>query len=367
MKTQRGAFNFLAVKKAAGNFVLMCLSLALCFVVCEIVLRLMANKQPNTIASVARFNHEYEMLENIPAIGGYWKGAYVEINSQGLRGHEYALKRPDTTFRILVLGDSFTFGTGVAVQNSFVNRLETYLNQRHQRASGYRYEVLNFGVEGANTFSEYRLLKHEGLRFQPNLVIVGYFMNDVLSMDETAFIQTKPEHKQDRGKKSNSSLQRTLYEVGNQLAKQSMVIDFLGVRTHMLMDKFGIEQGKHAAYWLACFANKHSPGWTESRESLAMMKSLTASGGIHLLVVILPALMTLDENYYFLRAHESIQKFCMANDIDCLDLFPFFKDKNPGDLAVSLTDSHYNAEGHRLVAEAIFNHVRSNCLRKTDH
>ena len=82
------------------------------------------------------------------------------------------LDKPPDTFRILVLGDSVTFGHGTLDDTTYPYLLE-------QRLRGWRpdvnWEVWNLGVPGYNTRQELAYLKEIGPRAQPDLVMVGFF------------------------------------------------------------------------------------------------------------------------------------------------------------------------------------------------
>lgn len=112
-----------------------------------------------------------------PGYGGFSEGTRVEISSQGLRDQEYALGRQPNTTRVLVLGDSVTFGFGVLAEESFPERLEQRLNDL---GDGGRYEVINAGVIGYNTIQERVRLQQVGLQFQPDVVVLTFVVNDLL-------------------------------------------------------------------------------------------------------------------------------------------------------------------------------------------
>jgi len=73
-------------------------------------------------------------------------GVTYIVNEDGFRDHPYARPKPSGTFRIVVLGDSVTFGFGVALEATFVKQLEALL----VRAATMPIEVLSLGVSGYN-------------------------------------------------------------------------------------------------------------------------------------------------------------------------------------------------------------------------
>src|SRR3954447_8958531 len=55
---------------------------------------------------------------------------HVRVNSAGLRGPEIPYEKPPGTYRVLVLGDSFTFGAQVEEDQTFVARLGDRLRRQ---------------------------------------------------------------------------------------------------------------------------------------------------------------------------------------------------------------------------------------------
>src|SRR5439155_1571974 len=84
-----------------------------------------------------------------------------------LRGEEIKAEKPANTFRILGIGDSFTFGYGIKDEDTFLHGLQLRLNAR---PPGKRhYETLNAGVGGYNTRDEILYLEHRWLALDPDL------------------------------------------------------------------------------------------------------------------------------------------------------------------------------------------------------
>jgi lysophospholipase L1-like esterase len=104
-----------------------------------------------------------------------WPFFGVIANGQSLReDHEIPAEKPPGQIRILFLGDSCTFGYGVAHDETFVEGAELLL----KGATGKPVECINAGVPGYSLFQGYRSLVTEGLRYQPDLVVVTFGWND---------------------------------------------------------------------------------------------------------------------------------------------------------------------------------------------
>ena len=80
----------------------------------------------------------------------------------GLRDFEYSPKKPDGTYRILVIGDSIAYGWAVPLKGVYAKKLEEKLNQDPN--STRKYEVINLGVPGYNISQIVERLKEKGLK-----------------------------------------------------------------------------------------------------------------------------------------------------------------------------------------------------------
>ena len=106
---------------------------------------------------------------------GYDAGKWFQTNSFGLRDREMSLDKPPKTVRILALGDSTVFGFGVPVEGTFSKRLEAMLNKD---PGDTRFEVINAGVQGYSVYSAFVYLKRDGIRFDPDLILLEVNYND---------------------------------------------------------------------------------------------------------------------------------------------------------------------------------------------
>ncbi len=104
---------------------------------------------------------------------------YIVINREGFRDREHALKKPPGTYRVAVLGDSFTEGLQVKLEDTFEAVLEREL--AHCPAFRARsVEVFNFGVSNYGTAQELLTLRDRVWQTEPDLVLLAFFSgNDV--------------------------------------------------------------------------------------------------------------------------------------------------------------------------------------------
>jgi hypothetical protein len=101
---------------------------------------------------------------------------HLRYNSRGLRGPERPYTKPSNVYRIVVLGDSFIDGYSVAREDRVTEQLEELLNARQ---SAKRAEVIALGTAGYSTDQELLWLQSEGLRYQPDLVVLMFYYNDI--------------------------------------------------------------------------------------------------------------------------------------------------------------------------------------------
>ncbi len=103
---------------------------------------------------------------------------HLYTNSVGLRNVDELDDNP-AVFRILAIGDSFTFGFYVHNEETWPARLEEVLNQIQSR----RVQVLNAGVPGYTIADSLAYLRDKGLALEPDMVILGFYTNDIFDME----------------------------------------------------------------------------------------------------------------------------------------------------------------------------------------
>ena len=112
------------------------------------------------------------------ARGRRFKGTSVDTNTLGMREREIAVPRPEGLVRVVLLGDSFVFGSGVEADERFGVLLERELRAR-TGARDLRVEVLHLGVSGWNVLAECAFLRRQLGQLQPDLVVQLSVANDL--------------------------------------------------------------------------------------------------------------------------------------------------------------------------------------------
>ncbi|MDP6407770.1 MAG: SGNH/GDSL hydrolase family protein [Planctomycetota bacterium] len=108
--------------------------------------------------------------------------AEVVFNELGLRGPVWSAPRRSDERRIACLGDSFTFGWGEAADDeTWPARLQELLTDRPGLTT---WTTMNFGVPGYNLWNSTRMYEHVARPFEPDLVLIGFFLNDVAPPDK---------------------------------------------------------------------------------------------------------------------------------------------------------------------------------------
>ena len=101
----------------------------------------------------------------------------MNFNSEGFRDREFQPKDPDV-WRIVVVGDSFSYGHGLPETESYPRQLEVLLRQR---LPGVELEVFNAGVGGGDLKGIAPVAEWALNHLAPDVLVYGYFLNDPLN------------------------------------------------------------------------------------------------------------------------------------------------------------------------------------------
>lgn len=253
-------------------------------------------------------------------------GITYKINSKGLRDREFEYVHSGS--RILVLGDSYVFGWGELIENTYPKLLENILNC----------EVMNAGIYGYNTVQESEFLKREGMKYGPDLVILGFVMNDA---EPQYVIPINPLWETERVKswflelvkdRFNSLFKKDIFKLGR-----------IGYNSHA-WENFEWRKDR-------CF------------RAIKDMKDSLERRKIPFLVVIFPSLEYQSGTVYSYSEYgnykvitDLVMAYCKKENMHVLNLYPFFEGKKVE--YVRQDGGHLNKEGYRIAAEATAAYIK---------
>jgi hypothetical protein len=270
------------------------------------------------------------------------------INSRGIRDREELCEpKPPGQRRIVCLGDSFTFGWGVRVEDAWPRLVERALRERDD---GIR--TVNCGAAGSIYVDEYQAaLEHRFFRFEPDAVVVTLCLNDLLpSSNALAHQEPLP------WALRKSRILRDLFQ--GYALQASLHIDPERDLVQQLLDL-------PAEYYpaIAPWASKEGGGpgreamWAGGgpQASLRAMSDWCAERRIPFAVVLWPYFQGLGprEHYPFEKMHRLVGAFCREHEIPFLDLLPTFRGQDTPSLWVSPADYHGNHIAHELATPPI--------------
>lgn len=94
------------------------------------------------------------------------------VNADGLNERfDYPVEKKPDVFRIVTIGDSYTFGGWVNTKENYPERLEDMLNDNSLCKTGRKFEVINLGVEGYDVEYSVHRFKNRGQKYNPDLLI----------------------------------------------------------------------------------------------------------------------------------------------------------------------------------------------------
>jgi len=276
----------------------------------------------------------------------WWK-RYVQKNSFNYRDTEHQIDKQPGVFRILILGDSQTVGQGIEnLEDTWPKKLETLLNTNLPEK---RFEIINSAFQGWNTDTQLYELFENGFLFNPDLVLLGFYLND--TPIPTNFDCS------DADKDILKPITQYL-----PFSKQSQLINFLNFRLNRLKEKFKIKKT-----YSDCLNKRYeSRGWEMEKVFLdTMVKGIRAKGS-HLMTAIIPTFYKLGENYPFQNIHSKIGAWFKKNETPTIDLWKeSFYGMEASQLIISPKDRHLNKKAAKIIAETLYKKLEP--LKKLNH
>lgn len=298
--------------------------------------------------------------ELVPGASGFGRaGTFIHINGDGFRDVDYPLKKKATVFRIMVIGDSFTFGQGVNLEDTYSKHLERRINDM-----GKTSEVISCGVIGYGMWQYLETLKRKVIPYKPDLVILGLFIDDITtSVSPYKHLHnwpgTNPFAKDASGMMSRSYL-------WNFLKNSSTLLEtkYRYLRGHNYLQ--GIEKRKEAtgpanpeSNWYQIMYGKLPKNiYSDFSRTLHKFFRICETVNTQVLVVLIPDAAQIHEPERQ-EVNLFVAQTCKDIGVPFVDIIKRFeKVEDPRTLYLFPLDAHTSPKGHQLIADSIFEKIQ---------
>lgn len=265
----------------------------------------------------------YEM---IPLQKEIYKGVEQNTNRWGMRDREYEMAKPPGVIRIALLGSSHTKGSGVNDDQTYENLAEGRLNREDTLGGQRQFEILNFSVGGYGPLCRLATLQKKVLDFHPDVVISE-------GIDDMTWIVT---------------------EMANAVEK-GIELPFEPIRS--IIDSTGVAKGTPrlmAEQKLKARAEE-ALAWT-----YAQIATDCKDRGIAAYAMFLPRPEDIKEEKDIIAQQTRLAEKAGLRMLDVSAAYSSVKKKDT--LWVAKWDRHPGVQGHRLVADLLYENIRSRVL-----
>ncbi len=362
-----------------ANLLLLSASLAMAAVLAEIGLRLF-RPQPleaayvwadGTLRHRPSFEYTYTRSEF---------SSTVRFNSVGLRGEEVSTARRPGVPRVLFLGDSFVEGKQVGEKEVL-----TAVLQALTADEGRPLEVINAGIAGYGTGEELILWQRLCRGLNPDLVLVGFYPNDVRNNADRRLFELKegrpaqvrepplPKVRWIYDARRFLSSHSHLYMLGNLALEELAAGRRADVRDRGQSPRAG-EPLEAEEVFARTPSRQVEEGWRLSLALLEELRRQVEAAGARFAVVVFPTRFQVDDALweeharkigldparYDLRIPQrALGQWSAAAGVTVLDLLEPFRSSNVSNTFYYRLDAHWNPPGHRLAAESILAGLRA--------
>lgn len=309
---------------------------------------------------------------------------HEQTNGIGLRNEPIGPKRPGV-LRILGLGDSFCYSNSVELKETFFKQLEDLGRQ----GPGGEVEVINAAVPAYSTVQEYRYLRRDGMRLDPDIVVLGFYVGNDFQDSYELFdsagrptidvvegeLRANENFPSARYDRQERALRTATLSLRSFFSSHSELYVFLRERFGEVLWKMGLRNNPPPPDFCARVPSAAmEAGWARTRGVLDSVAVLCSSHNVRLLVVLLPTqyqvhpdLWThhfttfgLDPGDYDLdRPQRLMREYCEQRGIEYVDVLPAMRaHASSGHLFYPIA-SYMTPSGHRLVAAAVDAHLVS--------
>ena len=285
-----------------------------------------------------------------------WGGVEVRINERGLRGPLVPYAKAPGTRRVVYLGDSVTFGYRAARwEDTFPFVADALV------ASGGAgpVETVNLSVDGYSQWQEEIVLKDEGLRYDPDLVVVGFVLNDVTEMFHLVRFGGTRESWQVRHAR-RMGLDRWLAKSAIVYVTQSAVRNIEARRRFgddVQLGAIHEEELNVRTLILKPDQPNVTVAWDRALADMQKIADDCAARKIPLLIAVFPFATQLTDPDHLSAPQHRIMSYAKAHGLAAVDLLPamaaHLRETGAPPSELFVDGDHLSVEGHRLVAEVL--------------
>ena len=341
----------------ALRVLLLCEALVVAFTIGEVsvfLLHLAPPTYPEADTAIVLFYTDPNgPVKLTPNWEGYVGFAKTRINEKGFRDRVFPSYAPPNVVRIAALGDSYTMGDAVTLEASYPKQLEKRLN------ADQPIEVMNNGVSATNTANQVYTLRDVLRDYHPDLVVLGYNVNDFEWYAETRFEKFARFGYHFEARPDGSAVRRMS---NPQRAKRWLHARFYLYRwLAMLKDEWSVQQPRETEAQARELVQKwvRSEGPARSFAALSEMATMCRAQDVPFVVAILPALVDTSpslrnmDDYPFGAEHTLMHEQMTKLGLDWIDLLPDFAGEDSVKLEAHPFDRHYNERGNAIIARAL--------------
>jgi len=304
----------------------------------------------------------------------------VKTNALGLRDIDRGPK--GSALRILAVGDSFTFGWGVEREKTFQVEMERTQDSDPAGRGERPIEVINAGVPGYTLYQYLLQLETKGWRLDPDVVLVGLFVQNDLSENSVtqAWLERKRKGLLKKGEKTGLEEWLEKHAQGYVWLRVKYKSSYRMQRTwYRLTRRFTNKEEEVKYRNLLVLRKPVSPEmeteWKLSEEILLKLRDSVRARGRRLLVVLFPSELQAvraewerevraekmsPDTFDLDAANRRLADFCGREGIPVLDLLPGFrKATDSGEVLYLPSDHHWNPRGHALASRLILAELRA--------
>lgn len=264
-----------------------------------------------------------------------------DANTYGLVGKEYPLRKDNNVFRILILGDS------IDKSNWGGQSLENILNQSPELSQKYKFQVWNASCGGYDIARYANFLKHKGLGYNPDMVVIFFCLND-FDVDTTIYYVNK-----------NKTIS---YDFGiSEISKYYVPNHFL--LRHSFLYRFIIL--KINGVLTAVARTKEANQYSSSIYYVQQIKKMCEKNKIALFTEVFPYLKPLsDYNKIEMNEYGIILKTLEEKNINYVNLHDYLPESELVKLRTNTNDQiHPSQQAHHICANILYNYLLDNFFR----